>query len=311
MKKAWPILSYKDARETYETWQLWTQIIGKIKLAKLPWINHSWHVTLQLTPTGLTTLALPDEQQSFQIDFDLIHHQLLVTTQSGESRQFGLAGLSVAGFYEKVLQTLKHLGIEAVINPMPNELAVAIPFHQDTIHNTYIPAQAAAFHQALLLAHHLLTRFRARFLGKCSPVHFFWGACDLAVSRFSGRTAPVHPGGVPHLPDWVVQEAYSHEVSSCGFWPGNESLPEAAFYAYIYPEPAGFKQAAVEPLEAYYHQGLQEFILPYEKARQSPDPEKTVMDFLQSTYQAAADLAGWDRDHLEGQIPAKDLKVVH
>jgi hypothetical protein len=311
MKKAWPILSYKDARETYETWQLWTQIIGKIKLVKLPWTNHSWHVTFQVTPTGLTTLTLPDEQHPFQIDFDLIHHQLLITTQSGESRQFGLVGLSVADFYKKVLQALGELGIEATINPVPNELAVAIPFDQDTSHKTYIPEQAAAFHQALLLAHQILTRFRAGFLGKCSPVHFFWGGFDLAVSRFSGRKAPTHPGGIPHLPDWVAQEAYSHEVSSCGFWPGNEYLPEAAFYAYIYPEPAGFKDAPVKPAEAYYHQELREFILPYEKVRQAPDPDKAVMDFLQSTYQAAADLAGWDRDNLEGHIPVQDLKELH
>jgi Family of unknown function (DUF5996) len=311
MKKAWPILSYKDARETYETWQLWTQIIGKIKLVKLPWTNHSWHVTFQVTPTGLTTLTLPDEQHPFQIDFDLIHHQLLITTQSGESRQFGLVGLSVADFYKKVLQALGELGIEATINPVPNELAVAIPFDQDTSHKTYIPEQAAAFHQALLLAHQILTRFRAGFLGKCSPVHFFWGGFDLAVSRFSGRKAPTHPGGIPHLPDWVAQEAYSHEVSSCGFWPGNEYLPEAAFYAYIYPEPAGFKDAPVKPAEAYYHQELGEFILPYEKVRQAPDPDKAVMDFLQSTYQAAADLAGWDRDNLEGHIPVQDVKELH
>jgi hypothetical protein len=311
MKKAWPILSYEDARQTYETWHLWTQIIGKIKLAKLPWINHSWHVTFQVTPTGLTTLSLPDQQQSFQIDFDLIHHQLLITTQSGESRQFGLPGLSVADFYAKVLQALGDLGIEAVMNPVPNEVAIAIPFDQDTGHKTYIAAQAAAFHQALLLAQEVLTRFRAGFLGKCSPVHFFWGGFDLAVSRFSGRKAPKHPGGIPHLPDWVAQEAYSHEVSSCGFWPGNALLPEAAFYAYIYPEPPGFKEAPAAPAEAYYHQDLREFILPYEKVRQSPDPEKAVMDFLQSTYQAAADLSGWDRDNLEGHLPVKDRKELH
>jgi Family of unknown function (DUF5996) len=311
MNATWPILSYKDAKETYETWHLWTQIIGKIKLAKLPWINHSWHVTFLVTPTGLTTLSLPDEQQPFQIDFNIIHHQLMISTQSGESRQFGLAGLSVADFYSQVLEALQELGIAATINPVPNELEVAIPFDQDTTHKTYIPEQAAAFHQALLLSQEVLTRFRARFVGKCSPVHFFWGGFDLAVSRFSGRKAPKHPGGVPHLPDWVAQEAYSHEVCSCGFWPGNELLPEAAFYTYIYPEPEGFKDARVEPAAAYYHEDLREFILPYEKVRQSPDPEKALMDFLQSTYEAAADLAHWDRENLETHIPAGDLKVLH
>jgi hypothetical protein len=311
MKSTWPILSYKDAQATYETWHLWTQIIGKIKLAKLPWINHSWHVTYQVTPTGLTTLSLPDEQQAFQIDFNLIHHQLIITTHSGDSRQFNLAGLSVAGFYRQVLAALQELGIEAHIHPVPNELEVAIPFDQDTIHNTYMPEQAAAFHQALLRAQEVLTQFRAGFLGKCSPVHFFWGAFDLAVSRFSGRKAPPHPGGVPHLPDWVAQEAYSHEVSSCGFWPGNANLPEAAFYAYCYPEPAGFKNAPVAPAAAYYHEGLREFLLPYQQVQQSPDPEKTVLNFLQSTYEAAADLAAWDRDNLETHIPAKELKVLH
>jgi hypothetical protein len=311
MKKNWPILSYKDAKETYETWHLWTQIIGKIKLAKLPWINHSWHVTYQVTPTGLTTGSLPDGEQDFQIDFNLLHHQLLITTQSGASKHFGLAGLSVADFYEKVLAALADLGIAATINPVPNEVEVAIPFDQDNQHKTYVPEQAAAFHQALLLAHDILTRFRAGFLGKCSPVHFFWGAFDLAVTRFSGRKAPIHPGGVPHLPDRVVQEAYSHEVSSCGFWPGNEYLPEAAFYAYSYPEPAGFKDAPVAPAAAYYHEGLREFILPYEKVRQAPDPEQAVMEFLQSTYEAAANLAAWDRENLEDAIPAKVSRVLH
>jgi hypothetical protein len=307
MKTTWPVLSYADAKDTYQTWHLWTQIVGKIKLSKLPWTNHSWHVTYQVTPTGLTTLSLPDEQQPFQIDFNILHHQLIILTQSGQSRQFGLEGLSVADFYKKVLEALRDLGIEATINPVPNEMEVAIPFDQDTNHKTYIPEQAAAFHQALLLAYQVLTRFRAGFVGKCSPVHFFWGAFDLAVSRFSGRKAPPHPGGVPHLPDWVAQEAYSHEVSSCGFWPGNEFFPEAAFYAYCYPEPEGFKDARVAPAAAYYHEALREFILPYDKVQQSPDPEKAIMDFLQSTYEAAADLARWDRENLEVRVPAKNL----
>lgn len=299
MKTSWPALSYPDARDTYMTWHLWTQIIGKIKLTKMPWINHSWHVTLQVTPTGLTTGTLPDETQPFQIDFDVRHHRLLISTQSGESREFDLPGLSVADFYRKVLGGLRELGIEADINPVPNEMEAVIPFDQDNTHKTYIPQQAAAFHQALLQAQELLTRFRAGYLGKCSPVHFFWGAFDLAVTRFSGRQAPKHPGGVPHLPDWVAQEAYSHEVSSCGFWPGNEALPEAAFYAYSYPEPEGLPDAPIAPAQAYYHQTLREFILPYEKVRQLADPEKAVMDFLQSTYEAGARLAGWDRESLE------------
>lgn len=299
MKNSWPALSYPDARATYLTWHLWTQIIGKIKLRKMPWTNHSWHVTLQVTPTGLTTGTLPDETQPFQIDFDVPHHQLLISTIGGESRRFNLPGLSVADFYQQVLENLQELGIAVHINPLPNEMEEAIPFDQDHAHRTYIPAQAQAIHQALLQAQQVLTRFRAGFLGKCSPVHFFWGAFDLAVTRFSGRRAPAHPGGVPHLPDWVAREAYSHEVSSCGFWPGNEVLPEAAFYAYCYPEPEGFAQAPVAPAEAYYHPTLREFILPYEKVRQSPDPEKAVMDFLQSTYEAGARLAGWDRESLE------------
>jgi hypothetical protein len=289
---------------------LWTQIIGKIKLAKQPWTNHAWHVTFQVTPTGLTTGSLPDEQQPFQIDFDLIRHRLLISTQNGHSRQFGLTGISVADFYHQVLACLTELGIEAVIHPVPNELEVAIPFGQDTVHHTYIPEQAAAFHEALLLAQELLTQFRAGFQGKCSPVHFFWGAFDLAVSRFSGRKAPPHPGGVPHLPDWIAQEAYSHEVSSCGFWPGNALLPEAAFYAYCYPEPEGYKDAAIAPAAAYYHPVLREFILPYEQVRQAPDPGQAVLTFLHTCYDAAADLAGWDRENLEFSLPAKKWKVL-
>lgn len=299
MKTSWPALSYPDARETYLTWHLWTQIIGKIKLRKMPWTNHSWHVTLQVTPTGLTTGTLPDETKPFQIDFDVLNHQLLISTTGGESRRFDLPGLSVADFYHQVLGNLQELGIEVHIHPLPNEMEEVIPFDQDHTHHTYIPEQALAIHQALLQAQQMLTRFRAGFLGKCSPVHFFWGAFDLAVTRFSGRKAPAHPGGVPHLPDWVAREAYSHEVSSCGFWPGNEVLPEAAFYAYCYPEPEGFAQASVAPAAAYYHPTLREFILPYEKVRQLPDPEKAVMDFLQSTYEAGARLAGWDRESLE------------
>lgn len=299
MKSNWPELSFNQAKDTYKTLLLYTQIIGKIKLTQLPWVNHAWHVTLFVTPTGLTTTLIPGEKQYFQIDFDLQNHYLVIITQSGERRQFSLKNLSVADFYQKTLSNLAELNINVKIYPVPNELEEVIPFYQDTVHATYQPEQVEHLHQVLLHAHRIFTNFRAEFRGKCSPVHFFWGGFDLAVSRFSGRPAPKHPGGVPHLPDWVAQEAYSHEVSSCGFWPGNDSFPEAAFYAYIYPEPAGFSQAAILPSTAYYHQTLREFILPYEAVRQTEDPEQTVLSFLRSTYSAAADLAHWDRAALE------------
>ncbi|QMU26867.1 DUF5996 family protein [Adhaeribacter radiodurans] len=299
MKSNWPELSYIHAKETYKTLLLFTQIIGKIKLTQLPWVNHAWHVTLSVTPPGLTTGLIPSEKQYFQIDFDLQNHYLIIITQSGERRQFSLKNLSVADFYQKAFSNLTELNINVRIYPVPNELEEVIPFHQDTIHATYQPEQVEHLHQVLLHAHRILTYFRAEFKGKCSPVHFFWGGFDLAVSRFSGRPAPEHPGGVPHLPDWVAQEAYSHEVSSCGFWPGNDSFPEAAFYAYIYPEPAGYDQAVVSPSAAYYHQTLREFILPYNAVQQVEEPEQAVLSFLRSTYSSAADLAGWDRAALE------------
>ena len=294
-----PALSYQDAKETYATLHLWTQIIGKIKLAALPWVNHSWHVTLFVTPSGLTTSHLSDGKHHFQIDFDFIKHTLKIKTGAGNTAWFSLEGISVADFYTKTFAALKSLGIEVKINPMPNELADVVPFYNDTVHCTYNPEYATALHRALLFSQDILTRFRSEFIGKASNVHFFWGSFDLAVSRFSGRLAPKHPGGIPHLPDWVAQEAYSHEVSSCGFWPGNDSLPFAAFYSYIYPEPDGFSKAKVEPADAYYHPGLGEFILPYEAVRASADPGETLLSFLHSTYNAAASLANWDREALE------------
>lgn len=295
----WPALSYEKGNATYETMQLWTQIMGKIKLAKLPWINHSWHVTLMVTPEGLTTGDIPDGNTHFRIDLDLLQHQLRISTNGGKERAFALHNTSVAAFYTKVLSNLEELNIKVHVRTMPNELVDPIPFDRDTQHATYDADQASALHSALLNATELFTQFRSDFIGKCSPVHFFWGGFDLAVSRFSGRTAPLHPGGIPNLPDRVAQEAYSHEVSSCGFWPGNEMLPEAAFYSYIYPEPEGFMHAAVKPKEAYYHETLREFILPYAAVRKAADPSAAVLAFLNSTYDAAADLAKWDRNALE------------
>lgn len=300
MKNSWPALSYEHAKETYETLLLWTQIVGKIKIDKLPWINHSWHVTLRVTPAGLTTSEMQHEDQHFQIDFDFIHHQLKVITDAGESGEFKLEdGLSVADFYNNILDLLTDLNIKVNIHPVPNEIENAIPFYDDHTHHSYDAKEVKHFHKALLLAQDILTRFRAEFKGKCSPVHFFWGASDLAVSRFSGRKAPKHPGGVPNLPDRVAEEAYCREVSSAGFWPGSAALPYAAFYSYIYPEPKGFKEAHVEPSQAYYHTELGEFILPYEVVQQAENPGKTLLDFLHSTYNAAADLARWNRDILE------------
>lgn len=299
MEQNWPILSYQNGKDTYDTLHRWTQIVGKIKLAVLPWLNHSWHVTLQVTPAGLSTLTLPHGKKHFQIDFDFISHQLKISTSLGELRAFDLRGISVAGFYQKIFETLKELEIDIKIWPVPSELENPISFGQDHSHASYDAEQVTAFHQALLCIHNVFNAFRCGFRGKCSPVHFFWGGFDLAVTRFSGRKAPKHPGGVPNLPDWVAEEAYSHEVASCGFWTGSEALPEPAFYCYLYPEPEGFKDTEVQPRGAYYHETLREFILPYSVVQQSKNPEGALRQFLESTYKGGAILADWDRPALE------------
>lgn len=299
MENQWPALSYDKGKDTYATVHMWTQIVGKIKLALTPWINHSWHITQHLTPTGLSTLDMPYKNKNFKIDFDFINHKLKVITSDGELRDFDLEGNSVADFYRKIFEVLKDLEIDVKIYSTPVEMENPIPFEKDTVNATYDKTQAQALHQALLKAQNGLTHMRCDFTGKCSPVHFFWGSFDLAVSRFSGRRAPRHPGGIPHLADWVAEEAYSHEVASFGFWPGSEALPEAAFYAYLYPEPEGYKNAEVKPKEAYYHETLREYILPYRVAQESSNPEQVLSDFLNSTYEAAATLAKWDREALE------------
>lgn len=300
----WPKLSYDEAKDTYQTLHLWTQVIGKIKLNLLPWINHSWHTALYITPVGITTGPMATNKDHLEILFDLTHHELLLLSHSKGVKQFSLQGHSVASFYERIFQELEALGVDLEINPVPNEIADAIPFPQDQTHAAYESAQASTLHQALLQANNVFTEFRSEFIGKCSPVHFFWGSFDLAVSRFSGRKAPQHPGGVPNLPDWVAREAYSHEVSSSGFWPGNDLIPFAAFYNYIYPEPEGFKTASISPDSAYYDDTLGEYILPYDAVQSSSDPEQMLLDFLRSSYNAAADLSHWDRDNLE-QSPYK------
>jgi hypothetical protein len=295
----WPELPTGAWRDTYETLQLWTQIIGKIRLARSPWLNHSWHVALYVTARGLTTSPIPEGIRSFQIDLDFIDHALRISTSDGATRQLALAGQSVASFYEAVIADLAGLGIRIAIDEMPNELPEPIRFSQDRRHASYDPDAVRRFFQILVNADRVFKQFRSGFLGKASPVHFFWGSFDLAVTRFSGRRAPRHPGGIPHLSDAVACEAYSHEVSSAGFWPGSGAIDYPAFYSYAYPEPAGFRAARVRPDAAFFSEALGEFILPYEAVRTAAAPEQALLEFLQSTYEAAANAAKWDRDVLE------------
>jgi Family of unknown function (DUF5996) len=298
----WPELPTAGWRETCETLQLWTQIVGKIRLERTPWLNHSWHIALYVTSRGLTTSPIPDGTRSFQIDFDFIDHQLRISSSDGATRQFALAGNSVASFYAAIMAQLAELGIHVVIDEIPNELPDPIRFSQDTSHASYDPDAVRRFFQILVDADRVFRQFRTGFLGKASPVHFFWGSFDLAVTRFSGRRAPRHPGGVPHLPDDVVCEAYSHEVSSAGFWPGSGAIDYPAFYSYAYPDPAGFRTTKVRPDAAFFSEALGEFILPYDAVRNAAAPDAALLEFLQSTYEAAANAAKWDRDALECAI---------
>ena len=295
----WPDLPTAAWRETYATLHLWTQIIGKIRFVRSPWLNHSWHVALYVTARGLTTSPIPDGTSAFQIDLDLIDHSLRISTGNGAKRQFALAGQSVASFYAAVMADLAELGIRIAIDDMPNELPEPIRFSIDNKHATYDPHAVRCFFQILVNADRVFKQFRTGFLGKASPVHFFWGSFDLAVTRFSGRRAPRHPGGVPHLPDAVAWEAYSHEVSSAGFWPGSGAIDYPAFYCYAYPEPAGFRTTPVRPDAAFFSEALGEFILPYHAVRLAAEPDQALLEFLQSSYEAAANAAHWDRAALE------------
>ena len=295
----WPELPTAAWRDTYATLHLWTQIVGKIRLTKAPWLNHSWHVTLYVTARGLTTSPIPDGLRTFQIDFDFIDHALRVSTSDGAERQFALAGHSVKSFHAAVMAALEELGIHVTIDELPNELPDPIRFTEDHQHASYDPDAVQRFFQILGHCDRVFKQFRTGFLGKASPVHFFWGSFDLALTRFSGRSAPRHPGGVPNLPDAVAFEAYSHEVSSAGFWPGSGAVNYPAFYSYAYPSPAGFRETKVKPDAAFFSEALGEFILPYDAVRTAADPDKALLDFLQSTYEAAAISAKWDRDALE------------
>jgi hypothetical protein len=296
---SWPALPLAAWADTCATLHRWLQIVGKVRMVHTPPINHSWHTTLYVSPRGLTTATIPTETGAFEIEFDFIDHLLIVRTSDGSRSTMALRPRSVADFYAELMAMLRARGIEAAIYPRPNELPDATPFDEDLEHASYDPEYTSRFWQILVSTDRVLRRFRSGFIGKCSPVHFFWGAADLAVTRFSGRRAPEHPGGIPHLPDAVVREAYSHEVSSAGFWPGGGAVNDPAFYSYAYPEPAGYAQAAVRPDGAFYSTDLREFLLPYDVVRESPTPDDTLMAFLQSTYEAAANLGGWDRGALE------------
>lgn len=296
---AWPALPYSAWQETCETLHMWTQIVGKVRLSLTPWLNHSWHVTLYVTARGLTTSPMPYGQRVLQIDFDFLEHALRIETSDGPQRRIQLCAKSVAEFYAEIIKALAELGTSVRINERPNEVPDAIRFGEDKTHCAYEPLYAHRFWRLLLQADRVFKLFRTGFVGKCSPVHFFWGSFDLAVTRFSGRRAPRHPGGIPNLPDEVVREAYSHEVSSAGFWPGGGGVDYPAFYSYAYPAPPGYDTASIRPAAAFFSKELGEFILPYDAVRNSGDPDATLLDFLQSAYVAAADCAKWDRAALE------------
>jgi len=295
----WPEIPLAAWQDTFATLHLWTQIVGKIRLAQTPWLNHSWHTTLYLTSRGLTTSPIPHGARTFELEFDFIAHHLDVRSSDGRRDQIALRPQSVAAFYRLVIEALQRLDLHVRITGTPSELVDPIPFAQDEVHRSYDAEFAHRFWSALVQADRVMKVFRSRFIGKASPVHYFWGAGDLAVTRFSGRRAPEHPGGIPNLPDWVTREAYSHEVSSCGFWPGSGAIDYPAFYSYAYPEPAGFAAAHARPDGAFYSQDYREFILPYDRVARAASPDDTLLEFLQSSYEAAATLGKWDRTALE------------
>ena len=303
--EVWPLLPLEQWEETCNTLQLWTQIVGKTRLALAPMQNHWWQVVLYVTARGLGTSPIPHAERTFEVDFDFVDHRLLVRISDGKRGTLPLVPQTVADFYGRYLDLLRSLGIGLKIRPIPNEVPNPLPFDKDDVHRSYDPDAARRFWRALVQADRVLKEFRGRFLGKCSPVHFWWGSFDLACTRFSGRAAPLHPGGLPNLPDWVTREAYSHECISAGFWPGNGGGPvrEPAFYAYAYPEPPGCPQAVIRPAEASYHPVMREWILPYAAVLRASSPDALLLDFLVSTYETAARLGGWDQAALERSKP--------
>jgi hypothetical protein len=298
-RDAWPALPLAGWRDSYATLHLYSQIVGKTRLALAPMENHWWQVALYPTSRGLTTSPMPYDRRMVQVDFDFIDHQLVARTSDGGSASLALVPRSVADFYAEYVKLLDGLGVPVKIWPVPVELPEVIPFAEDREHGSYDADAVNRFWRVLLQSDRVMREFRGRFIGKASPVHFFWGSFDLAATRFSGRGAPPHPGGAPHVGDWVMREAYSHELSSAGFWPGGGAVDEPAYYSYAYPEPPGYADALVEPGDAYYDRALREFVLPYESVRSAPNPEEKLMTFLESSYAAAANLGNWDRSALE------------
>jgi len=297
----WPELPLAEWKDTYDTLHMWTQIVGKIRLALTPLVNHWWNTALYVTPNGFTTSAMSYKGRLFQINFDFIAHLLLIEVDDGSMKTIPLRPHSVAEFYQETMAALGSLGMPLTIWTTPVEVPDRTPFERDHKHADYDPEYAQRFWRILAQTSRVFAEFRSRFIGKASPVHFFWGAFDLAVTRFSGRQAPSHPG-VQNCPRFVMVEAYSHEVSSCGFWPGGGPVNEPVFYAYAYPEPQGFKDHTILPAEAFYHNGMSEFVLPYEVVRTATSPDDVLMSFLQSSYEAAATCAKWDRHTLERNI---------
>ncbi|AZQ68666.1 hypothetical protein EF888_16930 [Silicimonas algicola] len=299
MTATWPDIPYEPWHETCAALHLYSQVVGKYRLARTPWVNHSWHATLYVNARGLTTSLVPDGARGVELVLDLLNHAVIGSCTDGRTARFDLGPMSVAAFHRRFLDLLRELGATTEFHGVPNEVPNPIPFAEDTVDRPYDAEAVTRFFRACVCIDRVLTRFRTSFLGKVSPVHLFWGSFDLAVTRFSGREAPLHPGGVPGLPDDVTREAYSHEVSSAGFWPGGGGLDFPAFYSYAYPAPPGFADAAVAPDAAYFDARLGEFVLAYESVRRTSDPDASLMAFLESTYRAAADLGGWDRGRLD------------
>ncbi len=298
----WPDIPYSRWRPTGASVHMWLQIIGKFRLAQTPWINHSWQATLYVTSRGLTTGLVPGAVHNYAVDLDFISHELVARSTSGKTEKMALEELSVAQFHQRFITTLNAIDAPSDFHGAPNELPTATPFTQQTERGVYDRDAAHDFWRALMSIHTVFSHFQTSFLGKTSPVHLFWGSLDLAVTRFSGRPAPLHPGGIPHLPDAVTQEAYSHEVSSAGFWAGGGGIEYPAFYSYAYPTPVGFKDYPVDPGDAFYSEELGEFILPYDSVRRAADPAASLLKFLTSTYIAAAESGNWDRDALESDM---------